>query len=56
MNVFKLLDSAKAYFKVVVRNVNNLEAIVFLVDPYYHVLNDICNVQSVNTQTLKKPK
>ena len=35
MNAFKLIFSAKACFKVVVRNVKNGEVIVFLVDPYY---------------------
>ena len=40
MNVFKLVFSAKACVKVAVRNVKIREAIVFLIDPYYKVLND----------------
>ena len=35
MNAFKLVFSAKACFKVVVRSVKIGEAIVFLVNPYY---------------------
>ena len=38
MNAFKLVFSTKACFKVVVRSMNNPEAIVFLVDPNYKVL------------------
>ena len=39
MNAFKLVFSAKACFKVVVRGVKIGEAIVFLVDPYLTQLN-----------------
>ena len=35
MNAFKLVFSAKACFKVVIRSVKTGEAIVFLVNPYY---------------------
>ena len=35
MNAFKLVFSAKACFKVVVKSVKIGEAIVFLIDPYY---------------------
>ena len=35
MNAFKLVFSAKACFKVVVKSVKIGKVIVFLVDPYY---------------------
>ena len=38
MNVFKLVFLVKAYFKVAAVSVKIVEAIVFLVDPYYQVL------------------
>ena len=38
MNAFKLVFSAKACFKRVVRSVKIKEGKVFLVDPYYYVL------------------
>ena len=38
MNVLKLVFLATVCFKVAIRSVKNLKAIVFLVDPYYYIL------------------